>query len=415
MTSAKAERPLDVVVWGATGFTGKLVAEYLARRAADEGIRWAIGGRNRDKLEAVRRDLAVVSPAAAEVPLEVADAHDLPALRAIAARTRVVASTAGPFATHGSDLVAACVEQGTDYCDITGEVHWVRRMADAHHAAAEKNGARIVCCCGFDSIPSDLGVLMVQEHARQRFGQPCNSIRYFLGENKGSMSGGTVASMLALLDEARRDRAVRRVLGDPYALDPPGGRRGPDGSDQHGVRHDPDVGWTGPFVMAAVNTRIVRRSNALLGYPYGEGFRYSEAMSFPPGPRGLLWASGITAGVAAFALGATVGPLRKVFEARLPAPGTGPSREARERGHFKVRLFGTFDQGAGPKLLGEVAGHNDPGYGETAKMLGESALCLARDPAPGLPGGLLTTASSMGMRLVERLRAAGMTFEVRER
>lgn len=412
--TARSERPFDVVVWGATGFTGKLVAEYLARRAGAEGLRWAIGGRNRDKLEAVRRDLAAVAPAAAEVPLEVADAHDLPALQALAARTRVVAATAGPFALHGSDMVAACVEQGTDYCDITGETHWIRKMADAHHTAAEQRGARIVHCCGFDSIPSDLGVLMMQEHAIARFGKPCQAVRFFLGENKGGLSGGTVASMLALLDEARRDRAVRRVLGDPYALDPPGGKRGKDGSDQHGVGHDPDVGWTGPFVMAAVNTRIVRRSNALLGYRYGEDFRYAEAMSFPPGPRGLAWASAVTAGVASFAVGATVAPLRKLIDARLPQPGSGPSREARERGYFKVRLFGTFAHGSGPKLLGEVTGHNDPGYGETAKMLGESALCLARDPAPALRGGVLTPASAMGLRLVERLRDAGMGFEMRE-
>lgn len=420
MTTPAGARDLDLVLWGATGFTGRLVAEYLAnkQRGADV-LRWALGGRSRDKLEAVRRDLLAIDPGLAELPLEIADAHDRPAMSALAARTRVVASTAGPFARHGSELLGACARQGTDYCDITGEVHWVRRMIDEHHAEAERTGARIVCCCGFDSIPSDLGVLMVQEHARTRHGRPCAQIKMFVGEQKGGFSGGTIASMLELVDEARRDRQVRRTLVDPYALDPAGGPRGPDGPDQRGVRWDPDLGrWTGPFLMAAVNTRVVRRSNALLGHPYGPSFRYSEAMSFAKGAKGLLAAATVTAGLGAFVAAASVPALRSTLARRLPAPGEGPSKEQRDRGHFRVRLVGQVaadGEGSSKRLMGEVAGTSDPGYGETAKMLGESALCLAHDPpSTQLRGGLLTPASAMGMRLIERLRAAGMTFDVRE-
>jgi len=282
-----------------------------------------------------------------------------------------------------------------------------------------RTGARIVCCCGFDSIPSDLGVLVVQDHATKRSGGPCASIKLFVGETKGGMSGGTVSSMLAFFDEARADPSVRRVAANPYALDPPGGERGPDGRDQLGVRWDADLGrWTGPFLMAAVNTRVVRRTNALLGYPYGKRFRYSEAMSFPTGAKGLAMAAAVTAGLGGFFAASSVPALRSTLERMLPAPGEGPSSEKRAAGYFRIRLVGTLGsdgEGKAGRLLGDVAGTSDPGYGETAKMLGESAMCLAQDARPAdVRGGLLTPASCMGMRLVERLRAAGMTFDVRE-
>ncbi len=410
-------RELDVVLFGATGFTGELVAEYLATHAPG-GLRWALGGRNRDKLEAVRARLGETHPHLCALPILLADSHDRVALERIASTTRVVCTTVGPYALHGAELVAACTAHGTDYCDLTGEVQFIRRMVDAHHARATESGARIVHCAGFDSIPSDLGCLMLQEHALERFGAPCESIRFALGKNRGGVSGGTVSSLLNVLDEARRDRAVLRVLGNPYALNPEGERKGPDGSDQRGLGFDRDLNAiTGPFVMAAINTRIVRRSNALLEYRYGRQFRYEEVMSFPKSPKGALRASLLTAGVGALVLAGSVPALRKALEKKLPQPGSGPDRAARERGFFEVTLVGKGRSQSGEafEVRGKVAGTQDPGYGETAKMLGETALCLALDDIPSagvMKGGVLTPASALGTTLIDRLRRAGMTFVI---
>jgi short subunit dehydrogenase-like uncharacterized protein len=412
-------RPYDIVLFGATGFTGKLVAEYLAPRLADSDLRLALAGRDVAKLEAVRASLAAKTPRAAELPLLRADSADRASLDALAAQASVVCTTVGPYARYGAELVAACVAHGTDYCDLTGEVQFIRRMIDAHHAEAERTGARIVHCCGFDSIPSDLGTFMLQEAMRAKHGVPLDAVHFFAGESRGGVSGGTIASMLTLLEEAKRDRAVRRIVGDPYALVPDAPTRGPDGSDQRGVRHDAQLGmWTGPFVMAAINTRIVRRSNALLDYAYGEGFRYAEAMSTGKGAAGLFRATAMTAGLGA-ALGALqIAPLRSLLAKHvLPAPGEGPSAEAREKGFFVVRLVGEGRAGDGAKVLlrGRVEGKGDPGYAATARMLGESALCLALDGAKlDAPGGIRTPASTMGTALLARLRDAGMVFRVEE-
>ncbi|MCB9622135.1 MAG: saccharopine dehydrogenase NADP-binding domain-containing protein [Polyangiales bacterium] len=401
-------RRYDVVLFGATGFTGRLVAEYLAEHYGDSDVRVALAGRNRAKLEDIRRGL----PAAGrEWPILVADSHDRASLDAVAKDTSVVCTTVGPYARYGAELVAACVAHGTDYCDLTGETQFVRRMIDQHHEEAQKTGARIVHCCGFDSIPSDLGTLMMQEAAKERFGVPLQKVTYFAGETKGGFSGGTVASMLNLFEEIARDRSVLKILGNPYALNPEGKRKGPDGSDQKGVRFDRDLGqWTAPFVMAAINTRVVRRSNAILGYPWGEDFRYAEVMSTGKGPRGLARATAITSFLGGFMGAAAIDPIRKLLAARvLPKPGEGPSKEDRDKGFFVTRFVGKTADGR--ELRGRVEGTSDPGYGETAKMLSESALCLAL----GGPseGGVRTPASTMGMLLVERLRKAGMTFDVR--
>jgi short subunit dehydrogenase-like uncharacterized protein len=408
-------RSFDVVLWGATGFTGQLVAESLARRyGVGRGLSWALAGRNKDKLEKVRAALEAVEPRAGELPLILGDSADRDSLDRMAVATRVVCSTVGPYALHGRELVGACVEAGTDYCDLTGEPQFVRAMIDTHHARARTTGARIVHCCGYDSIPSDLGTLMVQEYAREVRGGPCHEVKYFAGESRGGLSGGTAASIAHLMDEASNNPGVRRLLGDPYGLDPDGGERGPDGRDQRGVRWDADLGqWTGPFLMAAINTRVVRRTHALLGHPWGRDFRYREAMSFGRGAKAWLMAAGVSAGTALGVALLAVGPVRRVLAQRvLPAPGEGPSGEARDRGFFVSRLVGTLPDGKG-KLRGTVRGTSDPGYGETAKMLSESAVCLAQD-RDTLPreGGVLTPASCMGMRLVDRLRAAGMTFEM---
>lgn len=408
-------RAHDVVLFGATGFTGALVAEYLARHYGASDVRIALAGRDRAKLERVRESLRPIHPAAAEWPILVADARDEAALGAIAEQAEVVCTTVGPYAKYGGPLVAACVRHDTDYCDLTGEVQFIRRMIDAHQDGAVKSGARIVHCCGFDSIPSDLGTLMMQEAMRERHGGTLHEVRFFAGESRGGASGGTIASMLNLLDEVERDRSVLRVVGDPYALVPKDAR-GRDGSDQKGIGYDRELGmWTAPFVMAAINTRVVRRSNYLMDHRYGRDFRYSEAMSTGRGPKGAVFATAVTTGLGAFLGAASVPPLRKLLEKRLPKPGEGPDRETREKGYFVVRLIGKGRAADGREvtLRGRVEGKADPGYGETAKMLSESALCLALEGAQlDAPGGIRTPASTMGMRLVERLRAAGMVFSV---
>ena len=341
-------RAYDVIVWGATGYTGKLVAEYLAKHyGVARDLRWAIGGRSEKKLEEVRRALAAIDPAAKDLAIVTTDASDPKGLAEMVKKTRVVATTVGPYALYGKELVAACVDAGTAYCDLTGETQFVREMVDLHHARAKTTGARIVHCCGFDFIPSDLGVLILQDEMRARFGVRAREVRSFVGPMRGGMSGGTVASGLNIMAEASKQPGLLRLLDDPYALDPDRREPGPDGPDQRSVRWDDELGrWTGPFIMAAINTRVVRRSNAVLGYAYGKDFSYSECMCFSRGPKGWVSAAGLTAGIGAFMGVAQVGPLRRLLEKTvLPAPGEGPSREERERGFFHVHMIATGEKG----------------------------------------------------------------------
>jgi short subunit dehydrogenase-like uncharacterized protein len=404
-------RTFDVVLWGATGFTGALVAEYLAQHRADD-LRWAIAGRSKSKLEGVRARLSAIDDRLADLPLLVGDSHDRASLDAIAEQASVVCTTVGPYAMYGEELVAACVAAGTDYCDLTGETQFIRRMIDAHHDDAIASGARIVHCCGFDSIPSDLGTLVLQNAAQDRNGRACDRVTLYVDRTKGGMSGGTAASVKQMMEEVERDPGVRKILGHPYALNPAGERKGPDGSDARGVGRCADGRWTAPFVMAAINTRIVRRSNALLDYPYGRDFRYAELVRFPKGAKGAAMAMGMTGGLGVFTVAMAMRPTRQLLSNTvLPEPGQGPSRREREAGYFRITLQGegTDADGRPFTLHARVEGDQDPGYGESAKMLGESALCLALDgEALTSPGGILTPATAMGMTLVERLRAAGM-------
>lgn len=396
-----SSRELDVVVFGATGYTGRLVAAYLAEHAPS-GLRWALAGRNAKKLEAVRSELGLAS-----IPIRVADAADRASLDPLVKDARVVCTTVGPYMQYGRELLASCAEQGTHYCDLTGEPPFVRDAIDRWHVRAQATGARIVTCCGFDSIPSDLGVLLLLEAARA----PLARVTMFVWSMSGRLSGGTAASMVGIVRAAKRDPALRRVLGNPHALDPdPSVASGDDERDQMGVRFDDDLGvWTGPFVMAAINTRVVRRSNALLDFAYGKSMRYAEVTSFGKGPAGLVRATAFTGALGAFMASATAAP--GLVEKVLPAPGEGPSKAQRDAGSFVLRFVAHTAEGK--KLEARVVGTSDPGYGETAKMLGESALCLAVDEAQ-LPkrAGVLTPATAMGTRLADRLRAAGMTFAV---
>jgi short subunit dehydrogenase-like uncharacterized protein len=413
-------RRFDVVVWGASGFTGELVAEYLTKTyGVGRSLRWALAGRSREKLEKVRSALEAIEPRARDLPLLLGDSTDRASLDAIAQEARVVVSTVGPYALYGKELVAACVSAGSDYCDLTGEFPFIREMIDLHHEEARAKGARIVHACGYDSIPSDLGTLMVQTYMRNKHGGRCAEVKCFAAAGPMSMSGGTAASMLELIKQASKSGRVRRMLADPYALEPGRDVRGPDGGDQLGLRFDADLErWTGPFMMAATNARVVRRTNALLEYAYGKDFRYREAMSFGKGPKGWLSAAGAAAGNMGFITAAAIPPVRWLLtKTVLPAPGEGPSREKRESGSFVMRLVGTGEasNGSAPtKVFGTVMGTQDPGYGATSKMIGESAVCLALDGDVPAEGGVLTPAACMGMRLVERLRTAGMTFEASE-
>lgn len=402
-----AEVDFDVVVFGATGFTGRLVAEYLAQGYGTEGrpLRWAMAGRSQDKLERVRGELGVPS-----VPLIVADSGDRASLEAMAGRTKVVCTTVGPYALYGSELVDVCATTGTDYCDLTGEVPWMREMIDAHQATAEQTGARIVHACGFDCIPADLGVLFLQDAMMAARGVYATHVKYRVVRMRGGTSGGTAASAIHLLEQVAREPRIRELVADPYALDPPGSPRGNDVDDARCALYDPDFEqWTLPFVMAPVDTRVVRRSHALMGHRYGADFRFDEALFTRMGGVGARLAGW---GMAATLASLTLGPVRALAKLLLPSPGEGPSREARERGSFEALLYGVHPQDRALDLVARVTGDRDPGYGSTAKMLGEAAVCLATDALP-TPGGVWTPATAMGAPLVQRLQErAGLTFSL---
>jgi short subunit dehydrogenase-like uncharacterized protein len=393
-------REYDLVLLGATGFTGRLVAGYLAGAAERERrpIRWAIAGRNRDKLAAIAQELG-------GVPIVVADALDPAACAELARRTKVVCTTVGPYSKYGSVVVAACAEAGTHYCDLTGEVHWMRATIDAHHARAVQTGARVVHTCGFDSIPSDLGTWAFQQEFIRRFGAPATHVTGLFGEQSGGMSGGTAASGFAIA-EAMRDPEVRRVLKNPYGLDPDPDAPRPPAPDETSIGWDAALHmFTIPFFMGATNTRVVRRAHALAGFPWGPDFVYREVMSTPGNARGLAMAVGITGALAGLSAAMRRPRLRAMLQKRAPQPGEGPDAETRAHGHWKVRFVD-----ADHRLVYIVADQaGDPGYGSTMKMLGESALCLALDPLTSA-GGVQTPSTAMAAPLLERLRTAGLTF-----
>ena len=403
-------RSYDVIVWGATGFTGRLVAEYLAENyPATDTLRWAIGGRSRDKLERVAETL---SSKGFRPDILVANSHDPKAMDELARQARVILTTVGPYARYGSELVAACVANGTHYCDLCGEAQWIRKMIDLHHDAAAKSGAKIIMCCGFDSIPSDMGVYALQQEAISRHGNPVKNLTLLVRAIKGGASGGTFASMLNAIDEAKRDRSVMRILSDPYGLNPEGERKGPDGRDQRGALFHEDAGvWTGPFVMAGINTKVVRRSNALAGYPYGRDFQYSEATIAGTGLGGRLKAMVTGYSIQMFVLAAAIPLTRKhLLDRKLPKPGEGPSPQQRETGFFNLKLLGRANDGSLMNM--RILGDRDPGYGSTSKMLAESSVCLALDD-PDIGGGCWTPSVAMGDQLLVRLQNnAGLTFDM---
>lgn len=408
-------RTHDVVVFGATSFVGQILAQYLWDEfGLGGGLHWAAAGRSLPKLETVRRALG---RGAEELSLLQADAADEAALRKLCKGARVVVSTVGPYALYGEPLVRVCAETGTDYCDLTGEVQWMRRMIHKYEAAARDSGARIVHNCGFDSIPSDLGVHFVQREAQARFGAPCTTVKMRVRSMRGGFSGGTVASLLNVLKEVQSDPGLRKQLADPYAICPPGGPKRVRQANVAFAEYDPDFdAWIAPFVMSAINTRVVHRTNALLGGAYGPEFRYDEAVLTGRGLKGRLAASATGAGLGAFMVAGSVGPVRGLLEKYvLPAPGEGPSPEAQRTGGFDLRFLGRTH--AGDVIRARVTGDRDPGYGSTARMLGQAAACLARDVSRrDKPGGFWTPAAIFGDRIIDRLQAhAGLRFEVLDR
>lgn len=382
----------DLVVYGATGFTGKLVAKYLAERGGPERI--ALAGRNPDKLAEVAHDLGV------SWPMITASSDDPASLQAMAESTKAVVTTVGPYLKYGLPLVEACAQAGTHYADLAGEVLFMRQSIDGFHAMAQETGARIVHASGFDSIPSDLGVYLMQEAAGGPLGRTVMAVRWA----SGGVSGGTLASGMGQFEAARKDPALNRIMNDPYALTP--GFTGPDGGDQMWVHYEPVLdSWTGPFVMAMINTRVVRRSNYLSDFAYGEHFAYKEVVATGPGWGGRARATALAAGSTGGMLALGFGPTRAVASRFLPEPGEGPSEESREKGGFRVEFRSSLPDG---RIYGaEVIGKGDPGYAATSRMLGESGLCLATTEGDG---GVLTPSTAMGDDLVERLRGAGMTL-----
>jgi short subunit dehydrogenase-like uncharacterized protein len=403
------EHAHDLVVYGATGFVGKLTAAYLAGQAP--GPRIALAGRSMAKLQDVRAELG---PAAADWPLIVADAADPASLAALAASTRAVATTVGPYMQYGVPLVKACAEAGTHYADLTGEVQFVRQIIDEFDATAKQTGARIVVSCGFDSIPSDLGVLALRDQVRRDNAGELESTRLLVVAFKGGVSGGTLASLKGQVDEMKGNPVLRRLVADPYALSPDREKEPElgDESDFRSIKKDDELGrWLSPFVMAAYNTRVVRLSNALQNWDYGRGFRYQEYMSFKATVGGLAQATAMTGGLGALAGGLAFRPTRAVLDRVLPAPGEGPSEKVQRNGFFNLEIHARTSTGA--RYLASVTGKGDPGYGATARMLGEAALSLALDGAALPPtAGILTPASGIGQPLIERLRQRDFTFDV---
>ncbi len=389
-----SEREFDVIVYGSTGFTGRLVAEYLDTTYADTDVRWAMAGRSQEKLEAVRDEMGV----AADTPLVVADSSDAGSLADMANRAKVVLTTVGPYQLYGTDLVAACVEAGTDYVDLSGEPAWMHDTVNDFDAKAKETGARIVHSCGFDSVPFDLGVYFTQERAKEAFGAPCPRIRGRVRKMKGTFSGGTAASFMATMARAAKEPEVIGWLKDPFSLTP--GFEGPAQPTGAKPIHEADINsWSAPFIMASINTKNVHRSNALLGHAYGENFVYDEMVLTGPGEAGEK---------AANAVAASTGSMSK----NPPKPGEGPSKEERETGFYDVMFIGEGPNGE--NIIGAVTGDKDPGYGSTSKMIAESALCLARDISKAdVGGGVYTPAPAMGSALIKRLKEkAGLTFEI---
>ena len=397
-------KQFDIIIWGATSFTGKLVVEYLFKKFASTKIKWAIAGRNKEKLENVRSKVADKN-----IPIFIADSFDEKSLSVIVKKSKVICSTVGPYSLYGSLLVELCVKHSTNYCDITGEAHWIRTIIDKFHKDAKKKKIKIVNSCGFDSIPSDMGVYFIQNQIKKAYKSYAKSIKMRVAGIRGGISGGTYGSMNNLLKEAYADKSVFKVLNNPYGLNPNDKMEGLDKKDLRKIIFDNESNsWIYPFIMAGINTKIVRRSNALSNFQYGKEFTYEEATMAGKGISGFWKAI-----LALFPLAMIgINPnsfLKKIVNSFMPKPGEGPGIEKRKNGFYNLRFYITIDKKR--KAFAKVIGDSDPGYGSTSKMLAESALSLAFDNLPG-NYGVITPSFAMGDKLLNRLKEnAGLSFE----
>lgn len=405
------EKKFDIIVFGATSFVGQILAHYLLQ-TYDVGkeVRWAIAGRSEKKLNELKQQLG---QKAQSLYVQVADSTDEVGLKSMCEKSKVIVSTVGPYALYGEALVKICAETGTDYCDLTGEAQWISKMIIHYEATAKKTGARIVHCCGFDSIPSDMGVYFLQKNALAQFGRTCTQINMRVKAVKGELSGGTAASILNIVKEASDNPALRKELANPYSLC---GKNHGFMTRQNNIassqfdRHFNS--WVAPFVMAGINTRIVHRSNLLANNSAGNRFKYDEAILTGRGIKGSITSMAISVALAGFMISAAIKPSRWVLEKFvMPKPGEGPSKTAQDHGFYDLRFFGLTEHNE--VIMAKVTGDRDPGYGSTAKILGETAVCLAKDISRTNKGGFWTPSTLFGDKLLSRLvKKAGLSFEL---
>tara|TARA_Y100001935_G_scaffold208737_1_gene178368 strand:- start:89 stop:1291 length:1203 start_codon:yes stop_codon:yes gene_type:complete len=391
-------REFDIIVWGASGFTGRLVAEYIFQKYNSEDLKWGIAGRDKTKLSSVRDTYL-----SKNIPILIGDSFDERSLNKITSRTKVICSTVGPYSKYGSAIVKSCLESGTDYCDLAGESQWIRKMIDLYHQEAKSKKLKIVNSCGFDSIPSDMGVYFIFKDILKKD----MKISMRVVGAKGGYSGGTYASINNIISEASKNKKIRKDLINPYGLNPEGEKYGPDKRDLNSVIFDKKIKkWIAPFLMAGINTKIVRRSNALSNYRYGKNFQYDEAVMTGDGLMGRL--RGILLSIPLIFLAAKPGSMMKgIFKYLSPKPGEGPNKRERETGYFNIRFYVLNESSTS---IYKVTGDRDPGYGSTSKMLAESAICLAKDSLND-SYGILTPSIAMDDKILKRLQLnAGLKF-----
>ena len=414
------ERPYTVVLYGATSFVGQITARYLSQFLAENknadgsDISWALAGRDEEKLKKIQSEIS--SAASDKIDIIIANSNDEASLDKMTSQAKVVISTVGPYLKYGEPLIKSCASHGTDYVDLTGEAIFIKDMLDKYQETAKQSGARIVNSCGFDSIPSDLGVYFTQQQAEKKFGSACDEIHMRVKAAKGGLSGGTIASMATIFEEVGQDKSRRKQVANPYLLNDdsnaPSVRQNNVNKPEYDSEHNR---WLAPFVMASINTRIVHRSNQLSEYEYGRDFKYDEAMWMKDGVKGQLASYALSAGLLGFATTMMFKPSRELLAKHvLPKSGSGPSKSEQENGYFDIRFFG--HNAKNDSINTKVLGDRDPGYGSTSRMLAQSALCLAQDISHDeVDGGFWTPASAMGDKLIERLeKHAGLSFEVIE-
>ena len=421
--ASSKERPYAIVLYGATSFVGQITAHYLSQflsestakegSSAGSAVTWAIAGRDEDKLKKLQSELSS-TPDNGKVDIIIANSNDDASLNEMTKQTQVIISTVGPYLQYGEPLIKACATNGTDYVDLTGEAIFIKDMLDKYQETAKQSGARIVNSCGFDSIPSDLGVYFTQQQAKAQFDRSCDVIHMRVKAAKGGLSGGTIASMATIFEEVGKDKERRSQVANPYLLnddnDAPNVRQDNVSKPEYDTEHDR---WLAPFVMASINTRIVHRSNQLLDYEYSRDFKYDEAMWMKDGIKGQLMSYGMSVGLLGFATAMIFKPSREFLSKHvLPKSGSGPSKSEQEDGFFDIRFFGETSKK--DTISTKVTGDKDPGYGSTSRMLAQSALCLAQDIGKeDVGGGFWTPAVAMGDQLLKRLEDhAGISFEV---